>query len=320
MSTLSSDKLTLAELAKRVSDGNVQTVAEVLNETNDFLTDAAWIEANQLTGHKGTIRQSLPSGTWRQINDGVTEESSKTRQITEGIGLLEALSKIDEEEVDISPNPTQFRQLEDEAFLEGMGQNFADTFIYGNTEKNPNQFHGLAPRLDDASYANVIDAGGSGSDLTSIYVVQWGPNRSHFIYPKNSQIGIEVNDKGLQLVDGDNSGQFYAYVTQFKLKVGLFVHDARCVWRIANIETPSSSSNSFDPDDLIRLLRKLPFNGRGAVIYANGDLLADLDVETQDKTNVNYSPDNPYGRPVTTFRGFPVRQVDAILSTESEIT
>jgi len=320
MALLSSTKLTLAELAKRIDDSSVQTIAEVLNETNEFLADAVWIEGNQPGGHKGTIRQTLPSGTWRKLNDGVTEERSETRQITESCGILEALSKVDVDLASMASNPQQFRATEDVAFLEGMGQEFASTFIYGNADTDPEEFNGLAPRLNDLSYGNVYNNGGSGSDLTSIYIVQWGVKKTHFIYPKNSKLGLSSEDLGKMLVDGEDSGEFLAWVTDFKIKPGLFVHDARSVIRIANIETPSSSSNSFDDDTLLRALRTLPNNGRGAVIYANSTLLADMDIDIKDKSNVNYQPSNGWGLPTEYFRGVPVRQMDAILNTESAVT
>ena len=41
----------------------------------------------------------------------------------------------------------------------------------------PRTFTGLAPRLDDLSLDNVLGAGGSGDDLTSVYVVGLGPSQ-----------------------------------------------------------------------------------------------------------------------------------------------
>jgi len=88
-------QLTLVELAKRTNNKELLTIAEVLNEDNELVQDAVWLEANDITSHVYTRRTSLPTGSWRQINKGVVEEASSTQQIREPIGILEAFSKTD---------------------------------------------------------------------------------------------------------------------------------------------------------------------------------------------------------------------------------
>ncbi len=42
---------------------------------------------------------------------------------------------------------------------------------------------------------NIIDAGGTGTDNTSIWLV-WGENTVHGIFPKGQKAGIQMEDKG----------------------------------------------------------------------------------------------------------------------------
>ncbi len=319
MSLLQGNQLTITELAKRVSDKGVATMAEVLNETNDFLGVAPFIKANQKTGHVGTVRQSLPSGAWRKLNSGVDQERSDSKEVTESIGMLEGYSDIDVKLARLSGNVNAFRAQEDMAFVEGMGQTFASTFIYGNTDTDPEQFDGLAPRLNDLSYGNVIGSGGTGNDLSSLYIVQWGINKAHFIYPEGSVAGMYYKNKGQMYTKDANNKDYEIFRNHFHLDVGLFVHDDRCIIRIANIET-SGSTNIFDPELLIQALRLLPNKGIGAEIYGNRTILGQMDLDIINKANVQYSPGNPYGRPPESWRGFPVKQVDAILNTESAVS
>lgn len=313
-------QLTLVELAKRTNNGNLLTIAEVMDETNEILTDAVWQEANQLTGHLITRRHSLPSGSWRRLNKGVDSESSATSQITEAIGMLESYSEVDKKLVDIAPDPKQFRSDEDMAFVEGMSQNLADTLIYGNMGTHPERFYGLATRYNDLSCSNVYSAGGSGSDLTSIFIVQWGVRRVFLIYPKNSKsVGINANDLGEHTALDADSKKYQVYRTHFTVDVGLAIRDERCIQRQCNIET-TGSSNTFSDDKLIEMLNKLPYQGKGAVIYCNATVKTQMDIDAKDKSNVNYTAKDIWGVPVTYFRGVPVRQVDAILNTESEVT
>lgn len=322
MATLTTNtQLTLLELANRSNDPNAIVVAEVLNETNEFLIDAVWLPANGDTTHKGSQRTSLPTGSWRKLNDGVAAEASQTKPVIENCGLLESYSKIDKELVDLAGNPLQFRSLEDRAFIEGLGQSFADAFTYGDTGSTPEKFKGLSPRVTSKTAANAVDASGTGSDTTSIWIVQWGPGKVHLFYPKSSKsVGITAEDLGVQTVAGSTSGTLMqAYMTHFIMRAGLFVADDRCIQRICNIET-SGSSNIFDEDDLITALNRLPYNGAGAVIYTNATLKTQIDINAKNKTNVAYTSAEVYGRPVTLFRGVPVRRMDSILNTETALS
>lgn len=311
---------TLVELAKQMNNGEVLEIAEVLAEQNDIVQDAVWIEANQIASHVGVKRKTLPTGTWRRANQGVATESSTTSQVTEPIGRLEALADIDEAILDLARNKQQVRKNNDKAFLEGLSQNLADTIIYGNMATDPEKFNGFATRYDSVSDANVLSAGGSGSDTTSLWIIEWGPMSCHLIYPLNSKAGIDFSDKGkVRVSDGTNP--FYAYESQFVCQAGVYVHDDRCVQRIANIET-SGTDNTLDDDDIIEALNYLPkAGGNGAtMIYINRTLKTQMEIMAKDKANVNYSTDNAFGVPITRFRGIPVRLCEALVNTETAIS
>lgn len=316
-----SSQYTLLELAKRTNQGELLTIAEVLNETNEILQDAVWIEANQTLGHVGTKRTSLPTGTFRQANAGVALEASLTKQLTEPIARLEALSDIDEAIIDIAPNKQEARSQEDRAFVEGLGQTLVDTVFYGNVATDAEKFNGFATRYDALSDSNVLGALGTGDDTTSLWVIEWGPTKVHMLYPKGSKAGLEMNDKGKQRITATSTTFLYAYETQFVQWSGLFVHDDRCVQRIANIET-SGSTNTLDDNQILECLNLLPTAGGSgqARIYVNRTLKTQLDILAKDKSNVNYTSDNAFGVPVTRFRGVPVRLCESIVNTETAIS
>lgn len=334
-------QLTLLELAKRTLSGQHLTIAEVLAETNEVLTDAVWVESNQPTSHITSKRISLPSGTWRKINAGVAREASATQQIVETIGLCEAYSVVDKFLVDIAANPREFRSQEDLAFVEGLSQTLADalfrdaaTVIPGDMSANPERFNGFVIRYNALNAAgNVQGEGGTAAanDTTSVWVIQWSPSMVHMIYPKGSKMGIEVRDLGEQTVQtglmttGSDISEtsviteFQAYRTHFKLACGLVVRDDRCVQRLANIDDLGDTA-PLDEDNIIKMLNKLPYQGKNAVIYCNGDTKTQLDILAKDSGNLAVaSVDDAFGRPVTVFRGVPVRRVDAITNTETGI-
>lgn len=313
-------QLTLIELAKRTNNGNLLTIAEVMSETNEILDDAVWQESNQLTSHLITRRHSLPAGSWRRLNSGVDTESSATSQLSEAIGMLESYSEVDKKLVDIAPNPKQFRSDEDMAFVEGMSQSVADTIIYGNMATHPERIYGISTRYNDLACSNVFSASGSGSDLTSIWVIQWGVRQVFLIYPQNSKsVGIQAIDLGEHTALDTNSKKYQVYRTHFTIDVGMAVRDERCIQRQCNIES-AGASNLWDDDLLIGMLNNLPYKGKGAVIYCNKTIKTQMDVTAKDKTNVSYNTREVFGHETTHFRGVPVHQVDAILNTESEVT
>ena len=315
-------QLTLAEQANRIDPkGNMAAIAEILTESNEILLDAPWMEANNTWAHTVVRRSNLPSGSWRNLNDGVAKADSQTNKVHEQTAMLEQYCISDKALVDSMPNPRQYRMDQARAFIEGMGQTLAYTMIYGNHESDPEKFTGLAPRM--ASYDNyyVITNGGS-TTLTSIFVVQWGPGKVYMIYPRgHANMGIEHEDLGEDRVSGITSNTwFQAYVDHFKVYCGLAVEDPRRIGRICNIDV-GTASYLFNEDKLIELLNNMPNAGGGSTIYVNRAVKTQMEIALKDKNNVNFSQaDGLGGVPVLQFRGHPVRLVDQILNTESALT
>jgi len=313
-------QLTLVELAKRTHNKDLLLIAETLNEVLEMLDDAIWIEANGPTSHTHTRRQALPTGTYRKFNAGVPREASAAKQIVETLGMLEAYSVVDKGLVDLAPNAKEFRSGEDMAFVEGLSQTFATTLIYGNMTTTPEKFNGLATRYNSLSLANVDECGGTGETTTSVWVIQWGKTRVFLPYPKGSKtMGVNARDLGeCTVVDAGGTNEYQAYRTHFKMDGGIVVRDDRCVQRVCNIQT-TGKTNIFDDDILVGALNRLPAKGIGAAIYANETVKTQMDILAKDKSNVNYTQKDAFGRPVTSFRGFPVRQMDAIINTEDAV-
>lgn len=322
MATLTANGLTLTEVAKRTHDGNMITIAEVLEKAVEIMEDVPWIESNDTWSNVAVRRASLPSGTWRKLNAGIDEEKSDTTQVRDVIGLLETRSENDIEIINSFPNPQQARNDEDNAFVMGLSQSMASAIIYSNTATTPEQFTGLAPRLDSlATTTNVLNAGGSGSDLTSIYVVDWSPMTAHMLYPRGAMAGLRMDDLGIETVLDSNSKKFSAYVSKFTWKAGMVVKNPKSIGRIANIES-AGAANIFDEDDLITLLNRMT-KSQGLRIYCNETIMTQAQIRLKDKANVNWSVQQGLsGVPFMAFQGIPVRKIDSqiLLNTESTLT
>jgi len=339
------DQLTLVELAKRTNLGALQTIVEVLETTEEWLQDAIWLPANQAMSHVTTQRTSVPAGTWRSINEGVSPEASSTNQITEGIGILEAYSRVDKLLAQLSGNETEFRSGEDKAFIQGLAQELSKVMFneaysgatkttYGDVQVDSARFNGLPARLDSQALTNVYDGGANTTtDDTSIYVVQWGADKVHMCYPKGSPtMGVVHENLGEQTIDVTTTAGtpllMQALVSHFKINAGLVVRDDRCIRRIANIRSTYTSGNTMTfasstseiHHRMIEALNAMPYQGAGARIYAGLNVKTQMDIFAVDKTNVNYTIDNFSGKPITLFRGVPVKRVDAIGIREGSIS
>ncbi len=326
-------KSTLLDIAKRVDpNGKIDKIVEYMHDTNDVIKDMVWVEGNLPTGHKTTIRTGLPAATWRKLNYGVAPTKSLTAQVTDACGMLEAYAEVDKSLADLNGNTAEFRFSEDKAFLEGMNQELASTLFYGDTDANPERFMGLAPRYDVSSSNvdlignNVIKAGGAGSDNTSLWLVVWGENSVHGIYPKGSKAGFQHEDKGQVTLEDADGGKFEGYRTHYKWDCGVTVRDWRYVVRIANIDVSDLTKNAATGADLIDLatqaLEKIPSLSMGkAVFYGNRTVRSFLRRQMVSKVaSSTLGMEEAFGKSVITIDGVPLMRCDAILDTEATVS
>lgn len=330
----------LLDLAKTMDpDGKTAQVVEILNETNEILTDMTWTEGNLPTGHRTTIRTGIPAPTWRKMYGFVAPNKSSTIQVTDNCGMLEAYAEVDKALVELNGNAASFRLLEDRAHIEGMSQEMADTLFFGNEGTEPEAFTGLAPRFNSLSAANaenIISASGNDTDLASIWLVVWGPSTVHGIVPKGSKAGIQVMDKGVQTItdaSGVGAGRMEAYVTHYRWDAGLTVKDWRYIVRICNIDksalTRVYTAGTFAtganlPDLMFQAMRRIPNLSAGRpVFYASRDMATWIARQTAAMTGGStLSMENAGGNMgfVERFHGIPIRRVDVLAANESTIS
>ncbi len=339
MATLSTTNLTLADWAKRTDpDGRVPVVAELLSQTNEILDDCVFKEGNLPTGERVVIRTGLPTVYWRALNQGIPSSKSTTVQVDEACGMLEARSEVDKDLAMLNGNTAQFRLSEDTAFLEAMNQTQATTLFYGNPSTEPKSFLGLAGRYSSLGSAgsgnsqNVYSAGGT-TNLTSIFLVCWGDNTVYCPFPKGSKAGLIHEDLGEQTVY-DSANRMQAYATRYQWKNGLVVKDWRYVVRICNIDTTallaqSGTQASTAATNIIKLMARAIYRipnmtlGRCA-FYMNRTVHSGMSQAALEKSSQVLSIQQALSQFGTaqsylTFMGVPLRKVDALLNTESQV-
>lgn len=332
MAVIGSTFVDLIDVYKQ-QDPNGQFVAviELLMEMNPILDDAIAVECNKGTTHLHTVRTGLPSVSWGMLYKGIDQSKSKTAQVEDTTGFVEGLSTIDKRLLALAgTNDGAVRLSEAMSYLEAMNQEVATKMFYGNTASDPEEFMGLAPRFNSLSAPNggqIIDAGGTGSDNSSIWFVTWGERQTHLLYPKGTQAGVQREDMGEQRVLDADGKPYFAMEEKFTWHVGLAVKDWRYVARVANIDMSNVAAGTVL---LYNFLRKAYYKlqnrrvaGGKLAIYCNRDIMEALDALATNAgaadSFVRLKPMEIEGKEVLAYRGIPIREVDALLNTEARV-
>lgn len=329
MSVVNAENPTLLDLTKRQDpNGSIAKVVELMQKRNAVLQDAVFKEGNLETGHKFTSRTGLPSVAWRRFNKGVPSSKSRTDQITETTGMLAGLSEVDSGLAKLNGNGPAFRMSEDKAFIQAFNQEVEESMLYASQKTTPDEITGLAPRYDDTtgqsgSQIISLDAAAAGNDQTSMWFVVWGEDTVFGITPKGIPGGLTHKDMGEELVEDADGNKYPALRTWWEWHLGLCVKDYRYVVRLANIDTSTlAKTGKVLIQGMVESYHQLQdtISGRLA-IYCNRHVATYLHLQALDSvTNSTLAIQNIGGQPITTFLGAPIRQTDAITTTEAPVT
>ena len=335
---------TLVDVASRTDpDGNIAVVAEMLSQCNQLNEDLPYVEANERTGHQFSFRTSIPSGAWRMYNQGTGYHKSTTARSRVGMGMLADYSQVDQSLAEHSGDVERFRESEDMAFLEGMGQTVTETFIYGNAAVDPAAFMGLAPFYSTLSMPNVLSGGGTGSSNTSLWLLGMGSETIFGLFPRGSQAGLKSKNKGDVVPAYDSLGNPYeAYTMHFSQEVGLCPKDWRWGSRLANLDVTNAGLAGSNPADLFVFMDQMllllpkatmttsgidrtdapsdPDTGIRTVFYSNRTVAHYMAVQAMRNRNTLIGLKDYDGMPITGFRDIPCKKIDQIVNTEAVVS
>lgn len=326
-----SDCVTLHDWAARFGAQNqlaMQKIIELQSKTNRILDVLPFKQCNEKTQETVPVRAELPEVAWRLINKGTKPSKSKTKTESFTCGGMEALAEIDEKLMQINGNSNEWRLSENVAYQEAMNQKMATTCFYGDEKVNPAGFTGLAAyyyskKKQDAIWADqIIDAGGTGNNLTSLWVVGYGQDTVYGIFPEGTSAGFKYRDNGRVQMQDANGGKYWGYQSQYNWDMGLAVRDPRYVVRITNIDPSKLAQADADAfiENLIRGYNQIENPDKCQMaIFANRSVQTYLDILASKKTNVRLDIDTFGGKKITHFWGVPILRCDAILNTEAQL-
>lgn len=345
MATLGTSSLGLIDMMRAAGNDANAEIIEILNRLSPVYRNGMYVPCNNGTSHKHTIRTGLPSVTWGRLYKGIPASKSARAMVQDTTGFVEALSSVDERLLEISPNAAAMRLSEGEAFIEAMAQEIESGFFYHDVATTPEKFKGLAARYNVLGGAgagnNVVNAGGVGSDNTSIWIVTWSEKATCLLHPQGVPAGLQREDMGRQRVLDASNNPYFVKEELFRQHVGVAVRDWRFNARVANIDVSDLIAGTVD---LYAHLRKAFYKlqsiyatalrnkdgtlnenasveGR-TVMYVNRTVMEALDAQ-QTSASLNgalqLKSAELEGRMVQTYRGIPIEVTDALLNTEEAV-
>jgi hypothetical protein len=329
MGTIQINKpLTLAEVNK--INGFVETgnaLAEFAAR-NSFLDEAPWFPTTHGAHTEEFRAKSLGEGDFTRVNGGVPQTGSSGDIIKEPVRMYEAESIVDDRIIKFADDPFKARDLHDTMNLEGVMQGFNDKILYADPVANPDAIDSLSHRRSKLG-KYCIDAGGSGTGLTSVWIMELSFRGIHLIYNKHGSPGLRNEDRGLHRVAArDGSGFYSAWIRHYEIVAGLVVGMEASLFRYCNLDpaaatyTGGDPEGAFNPSDIIRKVKPyLPTPGGAmAVIFAPRSIYGQIEDAAYLKGNANYTLANIQGfGEVIKVAGIPVRPWDAISENESAV-
>lgn len=330
----------LIDNLKLVQDGKFVPWAETLTENNPLLFDLAIQPATGILSDQGSRETSLPTPQIIRVGEGHVSSTVRWDTFKENISIFVDRADIPKHVLDLQPDKLAFRAKVEDRHMEGFGQGVTNHMFYGTSVATPEKFDGLDVRYNvpdatdptNPSSASadpfVFDAGGTGSDTMSVWLIQHGLDKIKGITPINDpMMGIEKTDSGLVYDDTDTTYTLVdaarkkrqTWRTEFEWKIGLSVVDMRAVARVRNIETAIANLDTgflqliFQAEDEV-------FKGAGQVFaYVPKRMLTFLHIMAEAKQNVTYDTNNIYGIPLFRIGNILIRPTDALNLTEDAV-
>jgi hypothetical protein len=315
--------LTLAE-ANKIS-GNIElgNILADFQTRNSFLDEAPWISSTHGSHTEEYRAVHLEGGEFISANGGYPVIGSTGEIVKEPVRLYGGKSRVNDNVLKSADDPHRVRDAYDTMNLEGILQDFNRRILEAvQTPSDPDSFDGFCRRRAAVDNESVFSAGGTGTGLTSAWLMELGPRGVHLVYGKNfGSVGITSEDEGKVHVQVDGKDAVF-WQRKYDVNAGIVVPSKRCLIRYANIDPDATGTGKFDPLFFIRYMknRLSDPSGRSAILFVNRVVYGQIEAAAFDKGNLHLTMSDfqDFG-PVLKIAGVIVRPWDAISENESEV-
>lgn len=314
------NRYTLADYAQelRASEADMKLI-QTIEDTEPLFKSAPLIKCNAGNEHLTQVVSKYPKGQTRGFNEGVTAEKAGTRVVKDTTCMTETYNEIDVKIVQMNKNSAKWRSTQDQIFVRGLTHSVAERIFQGSKKRDINEFDGLCARYSKINGTNVINAGGTATDgeLQDIFLINWGENTCHLIYPEGGIAGLSSRfEQNVDVRDAKNR-VFKADRTWYSWDLGLAIPDPAQVVRICNVPLTKALNGRAGYDiinALIMATEGLPNDVLpGCGIYMSQKMRAALRLQINGTENVNLTWEEVAGKRVLNWDGIAVHKVDNIV-------
>ena len=295
-------------------------IVHTMQDASPLLDQIPFAACNNGRSNMTKVVDTYPEGQLRGFNEGVDSEKATSHVTEDPTCMVATYSVIDAEILKQNNFSAEFRAMNDATFHRGLAHAMATRVFQGSRKKDPRGINGLQARYNKMSGAledYIINAGGTAgtNNLSDIWVVNWGLDKAHGIFPEGGTAGLTVVDRAEQDVYDSNGKRFRGYVTDYQWNFGLAVEDPAQIIRIANVDNAKLKADPTDKGfDLVTLLteaiERLPDGpGPQCAIYMNPTVRFALRMQILAKANVQLTFETVAGRKVIVHDGVPVHKV-----------
>ena len=302
----------MADTFQTVADVAVFNDGDLNIQVNDVLDDAPFLRALAARSIPGITYQYIrktaaPNVGFRNENDGRENDKATYENVTVGASILDASFAVDQ----------AVAEADERGWQAHLGMHAVDhlraAFAHAETQliygTDANGFEGLAEmsNLDGLSDAQVIDAGGTGSNCSSVWLIRSGLLDVHSVWGQTGEISL--GDVSIQRLSG-TTGTYPAYYMPISAWMGLQVGSTYSVIRIANINPTNPLTDAL----MSQALAEFPA-GRGPSFAVMSRRSRQQLQDSRTATNATGAP-APF--PESAF-GVPIIATDQQLNTETAL-
>jgi hypothetical protein len=272
------------------------------------------VEKRPGTYYEIVVRTSLPTVSFRNINQGVAPTKSIYKKYLKEMFFLDAPIVVDEAIVkgdDASSGSILVHEAQ--GVLQSAVITIGTQFYYGQVSPGiSNGFPGLRTQL-----SGVITAGGT-NNSTSAYLVWLNPQGVHFDVGNDGEIAMKPWWIQKTLPQGGTSGSdIIAWVSNLSSYIGLAVASTWSVWAVVGIDATHSLTDAI----AAQLVSLIPLNRRqGLCWFMNRTAHYQLQ---KSRTAILYQPATArnagpaWSPPPLECEGYPIVVTDSLTNTES---
>lgn len=185
---------TMSDLAGRLNPESPEAYAACwIIDESELLRDVTWLKDKSSLRPFSTLLRTTRSGA-----SSLSHRQPADRR--EMLETLETIAVVDKQLAELNRNDAAWRAGEELPYLEAVSHDFERALFCGTMPRATERFYGLSGRYATLNARkadtapNVIDAGGRGKNLTSIWLVGWSPRTCYCFYPKNTATGLRIED------------------------------------------------------------------------------------------------------------------------------